>query len=180
MIWTIGHSTRSIDEFVELLTAHGIQLLVDVRTIPYSRRNPQFNTNTLAERLTKVNLQYHHLPALGGRRKPRPDSVNMGWRNASFRGYADYMQTEAFGRGLEELMKLSQASPISIMCAEAVPWECHRSLISDALVSRGWTVRHILAQNKADAHTLTPFATIENGALTYPDRIDPGPSRRLF
>ncbi len=121
-LWTIGHSTRRIEEFIELLQVRGIRLLVDVRTLPYSRRNPQFNTGALAESLVKADLQYQHLPALGGRRKSRSDSVNLGWRSAGFRGYADYMQTDEFWRALEELMAYGKKRPTAIMCAEAVPW----------------------------------------------------------
>ena len=167
-LWTIGHSTRPLDEFLGLLRAHDIQVLVDVRTTPYSRRNPQFNQTLLAASLKDAGFAYRHLPGLGGRRKSRPDSVNLGWRNASFRGYADYMQQEAFWTALNELMVSGRKERTAIMCAEAVPWRCHRSLISDALVSRGWTVRHILTTAKADEHQLTSFAVVDQGALTYP------------
>ena len=167
-IWTIGHSTRPLEEFLGLLRAHTIQVLADVRTTPYSRRNPQFNQTLLAASLKDAGFAYRHLPELGGRRKSRPDSVNTGWRNASFRGYADYMQTQAFSGALEELMADGKDRPTAIMCAEAVPWRCHRSLISDALVSRGWTVWHILTAAKPDEHQLTSFAVVDQGALTYP------------
>lgn len=175
---TIGHSTRSIEEFIALLQAHGIRVLADVRSIPYSRRNPQFSTAALRESLREAGLEYRHLPALGGRRNARPDSVNLGWRSAGFRGYADYMQTDPFWRAIEELMRAADPSPTAIMCAEAVPWRCHRSLIADAFVSRGWTVRNILTNEKAELHTLTPFAKLDQGMLTYPapDRSDQ-PSR---
>lgn len=179
-LWTIGHSTRPIEEFIELLQTHGIRLLVDVRTLPYSRRNPQFNTDALAESLVQAGLQYQHLPALGGRRKSRPDSVNLGWRNVGFRGYADYMQTDEFWRALEELMALGEKAPTAIMCAEAVPWRCHRSLIADALVTRGWTIQHILSTAGVHPHQLTPFAKIQNGALTYPEASPHEPTPRLF
>jgi len=179
-LWTIGHSTRPIEEFIELLQAHGVQLLVDVRTIPYSRRNPQFNTGALAESLLRAGLRYQHLPTLGGRRKSRPDSVNLGWRNVGFRGYADYMQTNEFLRALEELMAYGKERATAIMCAEAVPWRCHRSLIADALVSRGWTVRHILTTAEAQPHQLTPFAKLENGTLTYPEPTEQSFTPRLF
>src|SRR6058998_2615247 len=161
LLWTIGHSTRPIEEFVELLQAHDIQLLGDVRTIPYSQRNPQFNTDALAESLVKAGLEYHHLPALGGRRRSRPDSVNRGWRRTGFRGYADYMQTDTFWGGWEELMVYGRITRTAIMCAEAVPWRCHRSLIADALVSRGWNIRHIMSPEKATPHVLTSFAHFE-------------------
>ena len=172
-VWTLGHSTRPIDEFIGLLRAHQISLLVDVRTVPRSRYNPQFNTDTLAQSLRDAGLRYRHLPELGGLRKPKKDSVNDGWRNASFRGYADYMQTEGFERALEELMAYSTDKRTAIMCAEAVPWRCHRSLIADALVIRGWDSLHIMSETKADPHTLTSFAHFENGSLTYPKPTDP-------
>lgn len=167
-IWTIGHSTRPIGEFVELLKAHSIQQLADVRTIPRSRHNPQFNTDNLAQSLQDAGLQYRHLPGLGGLRKPRRDSINLGWRNASFRGYADYMQTEEFQRAVEELMAYGTNMRTAIMCAEAVPWRCHRSLIADALMSRGWTVHHILTDKKAEPHELTPFARLTGDTIIYP------------
>lgn len=179
-IWTIGHSTRPIEEFIELLHGHEIQLLVDVRTIPYSRRNPQFNTDALAESLAKAGIQYRHLAALGGRRKSRSDSMNRGWRSLSFRGYADYMQTDEFRGGLEELMAYGRKRRSAIMCAEAVPWRCHRSLIADALVSQGWQVRHILSTAEAPLHQITPFAKIEQDSLTYPEQPAQEPTPRLF
>ncbi len=167
-VWTIGHSTRPVDEFIGLLRAHQIDLLVDVRTVPRSRYNPQFNTDTLAQSLLDAELRYRHLPELGGLRKPQKNSINDGWRNASFRGYADYMQTEEFHRALEELMAYGRDKNTAIMCAEAVPWRCHRSLIADALVSRGWDSRHIMSLEKAASHALTSFALFEKGTLTYP------------
>jgi uncharacterized protein (DUF488 family) len=172
-IWTVGHSTRQIGEFTDLLRAHEIHLLVDVRTIPRSRHNPQFNEDRLAERLKEAGLLSLHMPALGGLRKARKDSINDGWRNASFRGYADYMQTDEFFKALEELMAESRLQPSVIMCAEAVPWRCHRSLIADALVTRGWEVRHVMSPEKATPHVLTSFAHFEKGALTYPKPNDP-------
>jgi uncharacterized protein (DUF488 family) len=179
-IWTIGHSTKSIAEFTDLLRAHEIALLVDVRTIPRSRYNPQFNTETLAESLKEADLVYRHMSALGGLRKPGKDSINNGWRNDSFRGYADYMQTAEFWNALEELMMCGRQGPVAIMCAEAVPWRCHRSLIADALVARRWEVRHILSQVKADEHRLTPFAVIDGDALVYPRPADSLDPPRLF
>jgi uncharacterized protein (DUF488 family) len=172
-IWTIGHSTRPIGGFTNLLRAHEIALLVDVRTIPRSRYNPQFNRDTLAQSLREAGLLYRHLPKLGGLRKPERDSINNGWRNASFRGYADYMQTEEFLNALEDLMAEGRLQPIAIMCAEAVPWHCHRSLIADALVSRGWNVRHIMSPEQATPHVLTSFAHIEKERLVYPKPADP-------
>lgn len=168
VLWTIGHSTRPIDEFLSCLNAHGIHLLVDVRTVPGSRYNPQFNGDTLAQSLASVDIRYRHSDSLGGLRKPKKDSINTGWRNASFRGYADYMQTD-------ELMAESRRPHTAIMCAEAVPWRCHRSLIADALVTRGWEVRHIMSETIADRHQPTPFAATENGFLSYPKPND-GPN----
>ncbi len=179
-IWTIGHSTRPISEFTDLLPAHSINLLVDVRTVPRSRHNPQFNSETLAETLREASLTYLHMPALGGLRKARKDSINDGWRNASFRGYADYMQQGEFWNALQELMTYGRNGPIAIMCAEAVPWRCHRSLIADALISRGWTVRHILSPVKADEHRLTPFAVIDGDRIVYPQPVDPLAPPKLF
>jgi uncharacterized protein (DUF488 family) len=179
-IWTVGHSTRPIGEFTKFLRTHEIRLLVDVRTIPRSRHNPQFNTDRLAESLKEAGLVSLHMPALGGLRKPRKDSINNGWRNASFRGYADYMQTPEFWSALEELKMHGRQGPTAIMCAEAVPWRCHRSLIADALVARGWEVRHILSQVKTDEHRLTPFAVIDGDTLAYPQPADPLDPPRLF
>lgn len=179
-IWTIGHSTRPIREFTNLLRAHGIALLVDVRTIPRSRYNPQFNTDTLALSLRDAGLLYRHLPELGGLRKPKKDSFNDGWRNASFRGYADYMQTEEFRKAIDALMTFGRQEQTTVMCAEAVPWRCHRSLIADALVARGWEVRHILSQVKADGHRPTPFAVINGITVVYPQPADPLDPPRLF
>jgi uncharacterized protein (DUF488 family) len=164
-IWTVGHSTRPIGEFIDCLRAHEIHLLVDVRTIPRSRHNPQFNTDRLAESLKDAGLSSLHMPALGGLRTARKDSINNGWRNASFRGYADYMQTPEFLNALEKLMMQSRQSPSAIMCAEAVPWRCHRSLIADALVARGLMVRSIISAAETQPHQLTSFAKIEHGVL---------------
>jgi len=179
-IWTVGHSTRPIGEFTDFLHAHEIRLLVDVRTIPRSRHNPQFNTDTLAESLRKAGLASLHIPALGGLRKARKDSINDGWRNASFRGYADYMQTDEFHKALEGLMAYGTDRGTAIMCAEAVPWRCHRSLIADALVAHGWDVRHILSPVKADEHRLTPFAVIDGNRLVYPQTANHLDPPRLF
>lgn len=179
-LWTIGHSTRTSEDFLALLAAHRITQLVDVRTTPYSRRNPQFNAETLARALSAAGLRYRHLPALGGRRKARPDSVNRGWRNAGFRGYADYMQTAPFNEGLARLMDLAGEAPTAIMCAEAVPWRCHRALIADALTAGGWTVRHIVSLREAEPHHLTAFARLNDGRLTYPEPAGPGATLSLF
>src|SRR5262245_1402322 len=167
-LWTIGHSTKPIDEFLALLTSHGITRLVDVRTIPRSRHNPQFDVHALGKSLGEAGITYVHQPQLGGLRKPKKDSINDGWKNTSFRGFADYMHTEPFGVALETLMKAARDRPTAIMCAEAVPWRCHRSLIADALVSRGWTVQHIMTKAKADKHRLTRFAVIEQDGIIYP------------
>jgi len=171
-VWTLGHSTRPIDEFIGLLRTHQIRLLVDVRTVPRSRYNPQFNTDTLAQSLHDAGLRYRHLSSLGGLRKPKKDSINDGWRNTSFRGYADYIQTDEFLDALDVLMTESRLQPTVIMCAEAVPWRCHRSLIADALAIRGWNIRHIMSETKADLHQLTSFAHFEKGTLTYPKPTD--------
>ena len=173
-LWTIGHSTRPIDEFIGLLRAHGIQSVVDVRRFPASRRYPYFNGPALAHSLSDHGIQYCHMAALGGRRPARRDSVNLGWRNTSFRGYADYMQTGEFLEALEELMHRGRTSRTAVMCAEAVPWRCHRNLISDALVTRGWDVSHILSASKADHHHLTSFAKVSGSKLLYPSETGQG------
>lgn len=165
---TIGHSTRPIDDFISMLRAHGIELLVDVRTVPRSRHNPQFNREELPHSLSAVGIEYAHMPGLGGLRHARKDSPNTGWRNLSFRGYADYMQTPEFERSLEELIALAEDRRVAIMCAESVPWRCHRSLISDALTARGIPVQHIMNPAKADPHKLTSFARVEGEKVTYP------------
>ena len=169
-IWTIGHSTRTIDDFISLLEENGIKVLVDVRTWPGSRRYPQFNQEALVESLNAHEIRYEHFPELGGRRKPKADSRNTAWRNASFRGYADYMETEQFHNGVEGLLDLAQETgPVAIMCAEAVWWRCHRSLISDYLKWRGIEVVHILDRNKIEPHPFTSAARIVNGKLSYAD-----------
>jgi uncharacterized protein (DUF488 family) len=165
---TIGHSTHPIEEFLEILTAHRVAQIVDVRTIPKSRRNPQFNGDALAETLAAHGIAYLHLPALGGLRHPRKDSINTAWRNASFRGYADYMQTPEFERGLRELIALAEGPVTAIMCAESVPWRCHRSLVADALAARGVAVEHIMSKTSRKPHSYTPFARIEGERVTYP------------
>jgi uncharacterized protein (DUF488 family) len=167
-IATVGHSTHPIEEFVGILQAHGIRQLVDVRTMPRSRRVPQFNKENLAASLQMAGILYRHIPGLGGLRHPQRDSTNTGWRNASFRGYADYMQTPEFQENLEKLIDLAAQSPTAIMCAEAVPWRCHRSLIADALMARGISVKEILSANKSRPHTLTPFAQVSGMKVTYP------------
>jgi uncharacterized protein (DUF488 family) len=168
VIFTIGHSTLPIEKFLDMLEAHGIQQLIDVRTIPKSRRNPQFGQDQLPASLEQRGIRYLHLPGLGGLRHARKDSINTGWKNASFRGYADYMQTPAFAENLTTLIELASAGPTAIMCAEAVPWRCHRSLIADALTARGIMVEHILTATSRQPHTYTPFARIEGESVTYP------------
>jgi uncharacterized protein (DUF488 family) len=172
-IFTIGHSTRSIETFISLLEQNGIKLLGDVRSLPGSKLYPQFNKEALAESLSARAIRYEHFPELGGRRKPKPDSRNTAWRNASFRGYADYMETEEFRKGIERLVDLAnEVGETAIMCAEAVWWRCHRSLISDYLKARGMEVMHILDANKTELHPFTSAARIINGALSYASETD--------
>src|SRR5215472_10255557 len=167
-IWTIGHSTRTIDEFISLLEENGVKLLADVRAFPGSKRYPQFNKGALAESLTANGIRYEHFSELGGKRKSKPDSRNTAWRNASFRGYADHMETEQFQKGVERLLDVAaEAGPTAIMCAEAVWWRCHRSLIADYLRARGVEVLHILGANKVESHPYTSAARIVNGELSY-------------
>lgn len=168
VVLTVGHSTRNLEAFVQLLQAHGVMRVVDVRTVPRSRRNPQFNGETLPESLSKAKIRYTHLKELGGLRHPRPDSLNTGWRNSSFRGFADYMQTPEFASGLVKLMKFASRAQVAVMCAEAVPWRCHRSLIADALLARGVRVEHITSPTRRQEHRLTPFARVEGTRITYP------------
>jgi uncharacterized protein (DUF488 family) len=167
-ILTIGHSNRDLETFVGMLKAHGVTRLVDVRTVPRSRYNPQFNRDALPESLNGVGIAYTHMPGLGGLRKPKPDSINTGWRNTSFQGYADYMQTPEFEENITALLELAVHDPIAIMCAEAVPWRCHRSLIADVLSVRGYAVEHIMSESKRQPHKLTPFAHVEGTRITYP------------
>ena len=167
-IYTVGHSTRSAEELVELLRAHGVQTLVDIRTVPRSRTNPQFNQDTLPKTLAREDLRYVHLSRLGGLRKAREDSPNGAWRNRSFQGYADYMLTEEFAQGLEELRELTADGPLALMCAEAVRWRCHRSLVADALYARGVVAQHITSRTRAEPHKLTPFAVLHGRRVLYP------------
>jgi len=169
-VFTIGHSTRSLDDFVELLARNGLAQLADVRTVPKSRRHPQFVREALAESLPRAGIAYRHFPGLGGLRKPRPDSANTAWRNASFRGYADYMQTPPFARALDDLVAWA-GQPTAIMCAEAVWWQCHRQLVADALVARGVEVRHIVSAAVPEPHRLTEFARVEGTRVTYPGLV---------
>lgn len=167
-VFTIGHSTRLIEEFRDLLKAHRVGHLIDVRTVPRSRTNPQFNRDTLPDSLAPAGIAYTHMPDLGGLRRPKPDSTNMGWRNKSFRGYADYMQTPLFAKALDKLISLASEKQVAIMCAEAVPWRCHRSLIGDALLARGVSAEDIMSASRRDPHKLTPFAKVQGTSVTYP------------
>jgi uncharacterized protein (DUF488 family) len=168
LVCTIGHSTRSLDELIALLRAHGIATLVDVRTVPRSRRHPHFDREALPASLADAGIAYEHVKALGGLRHSRPDSINTAWQNASFRGYADHMQTPEFEQGLARLLEIARRSPTAVMCAEAVPWRCHRSLIADALVARGVPVEHILGTGRRQPHRLTPWARVDGARVTYP------------
>ena len=168
-VFTIGHSTRPIGEFLDLLRAQGIRQLLDIRTIPKSRRNPQFNTDALAASLAAAGIRYVHKKDLGGLRHPARDSINLGWRNESFRGYADYMQAPEFAAALDRAVHLAEeTSPAVFMCAEAVPWRCHRSLVADALIVRGIRVLEIVSAAQPKEHTLTPFARVRGLRITYP------------
>ena len=167
-IYTIGHSTHPWNEFLDWLRPHSIELLADVRTVPKSRRNPQFNTEELARSLPAAGIAYEHMPGLGGLRHPHKDSINTAWRNDSFRGYADHMQTPDFQAWLDRLIQFGSERRTAIMCAEAVPWQCHRSLISDALLAREIRVEHIMGPAKRKPHTFTPFARVEGERVTYP------------
>lgn len=171
VVLTIGHSTRTISEFIEIIKACKIKKVVDIRTIPKSRHNPQFNEDTLRESLKAVKIGYLHMKGLGGLRHALKDSPNMGWRNASFRGFADYMQTGEFEESLEELIEAAEKRATVIMCAEAVPWQCHRSLVGDALLIRGVLVRHIMSAGSSRDHTLTPWAKVKGTKITYPPEL---------
>jgi uncharacterized protein (DUF488 family) len=167
-MWTVGHSTRTLQQLIDLVQAHGVDLVADVRKIPRSRRHPHFDTATLPASLGEAGIGYVHLPGLGGLRRQRPDSVNRGWRNPSFRAYADYMQTPEFATELDRLLDLGRAASVAVMCAEARWMQCHRSLIADALVARGEPVLHIVTPRRAEPHRLRDFARVEAGTVTYP------------
>jgi uncharacterized protein (DUF488 family) len=171
VVFTIGHSTRPIEVFVRLLEAHGVQRVIDVRTIPRSRHNPQFNRDELSPALRRVRIHYKHIAGLGGLRHARVDSINTGWRNASFRGYADYMQTQEFKDSLRRCINLAKRERVVLMCAEALPWRCHRSLIADALLARGIAVSEITSGVRARPHVLTPWARVKGTQLTYPAEV---------
>jgi len=168
VVLTVGHSTRSQEDFIALLQAHSVKRLVDVRSIPRSRHNPQFNRDRLASALRRAGISYLHMKDLGGLRHPRSDSLNAAWRNASFRGYADHMQTRKFAAGLRKLMKAAKTKRTAIMCAEAVPWRCHRSLIGDALLAHGYHVEEIESLKRTRPHVLTPWARVKGAKIIYP------------
>ena len=174
---TISHSTRTLPAFVKLLEAHDVKCLVDVRTVPRSRHNPQYNKGTLPTELCKAAIKYRHLPSLGGLRHARKNSKNMAWRNASFRGFADYMQTPEFEEGLGKLIDLGAKQRVALMCAEAVPWRCHRSLIADALCARGISVEHIMSGVRVQPHAITPWAKVRGKRVTYPLPREPARKR---
>ncbi len=167
-IFTIGHSTRALEELIALLRAHRVRRVIDIRTIPRSRRNPQYNRETLGPTLRSRKIGYVHLKDLGGLRRTKADSKNTGWHNASFRGYADYMQTPEFEAGLKRAIRLSAVKPSALMCAEAVPWRCHRSLVADALAARKFPVKHIMSPRSTNKHKLTSFARVRGKRVTYP------------
>lgn len=167
-IFTIGHSVRPLDEFLALLHAHGVTGVADVRTVPRSRRHPQFSRDALAATLPAAGVAYRHIAALGGLRRPRRDSPNGGWRHEGFRGYADHMASDDFRAGLDALLACAATATVAVMCAESKWWQCHRQLIADALVARGLEVCHIMSPREAPAHELTPFGRIECGRVTYP------------
>ena len=167
VIWTIGHSTRTLDAFVTVLDAHGIEAVVDVRRFPGSRRLPQFNEHALADGLEQAGIAYRSLTALGGRRRPAPDSVNTGWRHDAFRGYADHLASEEFAGGLVELLTIAGGLRTAVMCAEMLWWQCHRRLIADVLLSLGYDVLHIQTEQPAEPHRLVAPAQLADGALSY-------------
>lgn len=168
MVFTIGHSTRPVSEFIEIIKAYGIKKVADIRTMPKSRHNPQFNEDMLKASLREAKIGYLHMKGLGGLRHALKDSLNTAWRNASFRGFADYMQTAEFEENLKALIETSKKKATVIMCAEAVPWRCHRSLIGDALLVHGVRVRHIMSAGSSKDHALTPWAKVEGSRITYP------------
>ena len=172
-VWSLGHSTRTFEAFLALLTAHGIQRLCDIRTVPQSRRHPHFGKETLAAALSAEGIAYSHMPGLGGLRKPRPDSTNTAWRHSGFRGYADYMLTPAFATAVDDLIGVAGEERVAVMCAEAVPWRCHRQLLADALVARGVEVREIESATRTRPHTLTEWARVDGERVSYPG-VDEG------
>jgi uncharacterized protein (DUF488 family) len=179
MVLTVGHSTRTLEEFIDILRVYGVTLLVDVRTVPHSRHNPQFNKEVLPNGLKPYGVRYIHMPEIGGLRHPKHDSVNMAWKNSGFRGYADYMQTQEFTDNLLKIISLARENRLALMCAEALPWRCHRSLISDALVVRHVKVEHIIGKESVINHHLTEFAHVEGTKITYPLYTKETPQRTL-
>jgi len=178
-ILTIGHSTRTLEEFVDLLEAYGVTLVLDVRSVPRSRHNPQFNKEPLPSSLKKYGIKYIHMPDIGGLRRPKHDSENLAWRNNSFRGYADYMQTKEFTDNLLKIIALARENRLALMCAEALPWRCHRSLISDALVVRHVKVEHIISATSLINHQLNEMAHVDGTKITYPLFTKETPQRTL-
>lgn len=178
-VFTIGHSTRTLNEFLELLKAYGVSLVLDVRTVPRSRHNPQFNKETLPNTLKQEGVKYIHMAGIGGLRRPTRDSVNLAWKNISFRGYADFMQTKDFTENLLKLIALARENCLAVMCAEALPWRCHRNLISDALVVRRIRVEHIISKSSTISHQLNELAHVEGTKITYPLFSKETPQRSL-
>ncbi len=178
-VFTIGHSTRTLDEFIGLLKTYAVSLVVDVRTVPRSRHNPQFNKETLPASLKPSGIKYIHMPEIGGLRRPKHDSINLAWKNTGFRGYADYMQTKEFTDNLLKIMALARENCLALMCAEALPWRCHRSLISDALVVRHIKVQHIITATSLINHDLSELAQVEGTKITYPLYTKETPQRTL-
>ena len=179
VVLTIGHSTRTLEEFVQLLEVYGVTLVADVRTVPRSRHNPQFNKETLPASLKHYGVRYIHMPEIGGLRHPKHESVNNAWQNSGFRGYADYMQTQEFTDSLLKLVALARENRLALMCAEALPWRCHRNLISDALVVRHVKVEHIISKDSTINHTLNELAQVEGTKITYPLYTKETPQRTL-
>jgi uncharacterized protein (DUF488 family) len=179
VVFTIGHSTRSLEEFVQLLEVYGLTLVVDVRTVPHSRHNPQFNKETLSTSLKHYGVRYIHMPEIGGLRHPKHESVNTAWKNSGFRGYADYMQTQEFADSLLKIVALARENRLVLMCAEALPWRCHRNLISDALVVRHLKVEHIIGKDSVINHELNSLAQVEGTKITYPLFTKESPQRTL-
>jgi uncharacterized protein (DUF488 family) len=176
LVLTVGHSARTLEDFLALLKAHEVNQLLDVRKMPGSTAHPHFNEDTLAAALQQAGIGYRHVPALGGLRRRQPDSPNGGWRNRSFQGYADYMQTAEFEAGLQTVIEQAKRGRVALMCAEAVPWRCHRSLIADALVARGIPVEHIMSLTRRQPHTLRPFARVQGTHVIYPPETSVSPS----
>jgi uncharacterized protein (DUF488 family) len=174
-LFTVGHSNRTLEDFVALLSAHGVRRVLDVRRYPQSRKWPHFDAGALSDSLPRAGIAYAGLPELGGRRRPRPDSRNTAWRNEAFRGYADFMESETFQEGLGRALEEARRDPSALLCAEALPWRCHRSMIADAALARGWTVADILSEKEAREHRLTSFARLEGPRVVYDGGVLPFP-----